>query len=215
MFDQLMEIFRTSQPLDIIQDAPPFVYFILLVLAGLGIPVSEDLLIIWAGGLLGRGAPHPEFLYLIALYFGVIASDMLTFYVGRLTHDTFGGRIRRLLLRQQNKIDRAVSAIQKHGDRIGFIQRFSLGARLPITLVAGYSGVSPLRFMLGSAFGACLTLPIQLTIGYLARDQMMQVVEFLSNYGRLVGAAIMGSLVTLIYLKMRDIKSHHDGDEKE
>ena len=68
--------------MDIIQDAPPVTYFVLLLLAGLGMPISEDLLSIWAGGLLGRGAPHPQVFYLLALYFGVIGSDMLSFYVG-------------------------------------------------------------------------------------------------------------------------------------
>ena len=41
--------------LEWVQGAHPVFYFGLLMLAGLGIPVSEDGLAIWAGGLLGRG----------------------------------------------------------------------------------------------------------------------------------------------------------------
>ena len=187
--------------LTIIQDAHPITYFALLMLAGLGVPVSEDLVTVWAGGALGRGVPYPEAYYVLALYMGVIGSDMLTFFIGRLAHDTMGGKVRRVLLRQQKHIDRAVHTIQKHGDRVGFIQRFSLGARLPITLVAGYSGMSPWRFLLGTAVGASLTLTIQLTIGYLAREQM---IHFLQEYSGWVGLVILTTLVTVIVLKTRN-----------
>ena len=78
--------------LTIIQDAHPITYFALLMLAGLGVPVSEDLVTVWAGGALGRGVPYPEVYYVLALYMGVIGSDMLTFFIGRLAHDTMGGK---------------------------------------------------------------------------------------------------------------------------
>jgi membrane protein DedA with SNARE-associated domain len=194
MFDQVMEIIRNAHPIT---------YFVLLILAGMGIPISEDLLTIWAGGAIGRGAPHHHYWYILALYSGVLVSDMLTFFLGRLAHDTLGGRIRRLLLRQQKHIDRAVATLQKHGNRVGFIQRFSLGARLPITLMAGYSGMSPWRFLVGTALGAVITLSLQLSIGYMAAYQIMGIIEFLRDYGGLVGAVILGGLVTLLYLKIR------------
>ena len=37
-----------------IEGAHPVVYFGLLMCAGFGLPVSEDALAIWAGGLIGR-----------------------------------------------------------------------------------------------------------------------------------------------------------------
>ena len=110
-------------------------------------------------------------------------------------------KVRRVLLRQQKHIDRSVHTIQKHGDRVGFIQRFSLGARLPITLVAGYSGMSPWRFLMGTVVGASLTLTIHLTIGYLAREQM---IHFLQEYSGWVGLVILTTLVTVIVLKTRN-----------
>ena len=198
MFDHVMEIIRHAHPLT---------YFVVLVLAGLGLPISEDLVTVWAGGALGRGTPHPAVYYVIALYCGVVGSDMMTFFVGRLAHDTLGGRIRRLLLRQQKHIDRAVKTIQKHGDRVGFIQRFSLGARLPITLVAGYSGMSPWRFLAGAAVGAVFTLTIQLSIGYIARAQ---IIYFLQNYSSVVGGVILGILTTILVLKVRNWSSDND-----
>ena len=194
MFENVMELIRNAHPVT---------YFVLLLLAGLGIPISEDLITVWAGGVLGRGAPHPAIWYIVALYAGVVGSDMITFFVGRLAHDTFGGKIRRLLLRQQKSIDRAVLTIQKHGDRVGFIQRFSLGARLPITLVAGYSGMSPWRFLCGSALGACITLTAQISVGYVARHQITRVISIVQDYGSIVGVVVLGSLITALYLKLR------------
>ncbi|MBT6176111.1 MAG: hypothetical protein HOI23_02620 [Deltaproteobacteria bacterium] len=189
--------------LEWVQGAHPVFYFGLLMLAGLGIPVSEDGLAIWAGGLLGRGEnPYPPYQYVIALYLGAIMSDMLTFSIGRLTQHSLGARIQTLLFKDPRKIEKAMVTIRKYGNKAGFIQRLSIGARLPITFFSGYSGIHPLKFMLGTALGACLTLPIQLGVGYIMRDQIAQALGFLEEYGGIVAALILATLGFVLYRKL-------------
>ena len=189
--------------LEWVQGAHPVFYFGLLVLAGLGVPVSEDGLAIWAGGLLGRGEnPYPPYQYVIALYCGAVMSDMLTFSVGRLTQRSLGPRIQNLLFKDPRKIEKAMTTIRKYGNKAGFIQRLSVGARLPITFFSGYSGIHPLKFMLGTALGACITLPIQLGVGYAMRNQIAQALEFLNEYGGIVAVLILGTLGFVLYRKI-------------
>jgi membrane protein DedA with SNARE-associated domain len=189
--------------LEWVQGAHPVFYFGLLILAGLGIPVSEDGLVIWAGGLLGRGEnPYPPYQYVIALYLGAVMSDMLTFSVGRLTQHSLGTRIQNLLFKDPRKIEKAMVTIRKYGNKAGFIQRFSVGARLPITFFSGYSGIHPLKCMLGTALGACITLPIQLGVGYAMRNQIAQALGFLNEYGGIVAVLILATLGFVLYRKI-------------
>jgi len=189
--------------LEWVQGAHPVFYFGLLMLAGLGVPVSEDGLAIWAGGLLGRGEnPYPPYQYVIALYLGAIMSDMLTFSIGRLTQHSLGQRIQDILFKDPRKIEKAMVTIRKYGDKAGFIQRLSIGARLPITFFSGYSGIHPLKFMLGTALGACITLPIQLGVGYAMRNQIAQALDFLNEYGGIVAILILTTLGFVVYRKI-------------
>lgn len=189
--------------LEWVQGAHPIVYFGLLMLAGLGMPVSEDALAIWAGGLLGRGDnPFPPYQYVIALYLGAVFSDMLTFSLGRLTQHSVGARVQKLLFKDPRKVEKAMVTIRKYGNKAGFIQRLSVGARLPITFFSGYSGIHPLKFMLGTALGACVTLPVQLGVGYAMRHQITQALGFLEEYGSIVALLILGTLGFVLYRKL-------------
>ena len=189
--------------LEWVQGAHPVFYFGLLMLAGLGVPVSEDGLAIWAGGLLGRGEnPYPTYQYVIALYLGAIFSDMLTFSLGRLTQHSMGAKLQKILFKDPRKVEKAMKTIRKYGDKAGFIQRLSVGARLPITFFSGYSGIHPAKFLLGTALGACVTLPIQLGVGYAMRNQIAQALDFLNEYGGIVAVLILGTLGFVLYRKL-------------
>ena len=73
-----------------LQDAPPVLYFVLLSSAGLGMPVSEDLLSIWAGSVIASEPAYRAWHYALALYGGVILGDLITFNLGRLTQRGLG-----------------------------------------------------------------------------------------------------------------------------
>ncbi|MEE2959999.1 MAG: VTT domain-containing protein [Myxococcota bacterium] len=199
MFEKIIEY---------VQDAHPIYYFGLLMLAGLGIPVSEDGLNVWTGGLLGREqAPYGTLSYVIALYAGVACSDMLTFFLGRCANRAFGKSIRKFLFRDPAVVEKAMISIRKHGDMAGFVQRFSLGARLPISFFSGYCGISAPKFFLGVCAGAAITLPLQLSLGYLMRNQIQHVLDFLVEYGSLVGLLILVGLGFVVFrFVRRDVK---------
>ena len=187
-----------------VRDAHPIVYFLLLMAAGTGLPVSEDVLAIWAGGLIGRGeAPYTTEAYVVALYCGVVLSDFWTFWMGRLAHRTLGKRLHRAVFRDPRKVEKARAKIQRYGDNVGFIQRLSIGARLPISFLSGYSGISPTKFLIGTCLGAMLTLPAQLMVGYAMRHEIQKVLQFLDAYGRPVAVFILVGLGFVIYRKLR------------
>ena len=186
-----------------IEGAHPVVYFGLLMCAGFGLPVSEDALAIWAGGLIGRGQnPFPAEQYVIALYFGACFSDFVTFGLGRLTKAKLGDRLQRVLFKDPTKIEKAMGTIRKYGNKAGFVQRLSVGARLPISFFSGYSGISAPKFFLGTFLGACVSLPVQLGVGYAMRNQIAMALQFLEDYGGFVAAGILTLVGVTVYRKL-------------
>lgn len=196
-----------------IEGAHPVVYFGLLMCAGFGLPVSEDALAIWAGGLIGREQnPFPTEHYVIALYFGACLSDFVTFGLGRLTQRKLGDRLQSVLFKDPAKIEKAMRTIRKYGNKAGFVQRLSVGARLPISFFSGYSGISAPKFILGTFLGACISLPVQLGVGYAMRNQIAMALEFLEDYGGFVAAAILSVIALTVY---RKLSGGDDDDEPE
>lgn len=71
---------------DALSTTPPLVYFLCLIAAGFGVPVSEDAMCIFAGTILPTiwtVDPTKRNRLLLALYGGVVISDIITFCIGR------------------------------------------------------------------------------------------------------------------------------------
>lgn len=71
---------------DALSTTPPIVYFLCLMAAGFGVPVSEDAMCIFAGTILPSiwtVDPVKRNRLLLALYSGVVLSDIVTFSIGR------------------------------------------------------------------------------------------------------------------------------------
>lgn len=71
---------------DALSTTPPLVYFLCLIAAGFGVPVSEDAMCIFAGTILPSiwtVDPTKRNRLLLALYGGVVISDIMTFCIGR------------------------------------------------------------------------------------------------------------------------------------
>ena len=188
-----------------VRDAHPAWYFLLLMAAGTGLGVSEDALSVWAGGLIGRGEnPFAAEYYWIALYCGVVLSDCWTFYLGRLAQRAVGNRLKEKVFRNPEKVDRAMGKIQKYGDKIGFVQRFSVGARFGISFLSGFSGISLTKFAAGTALGAIITLPAQLYIGYLMRNKIGQALDIIKDYGSFVAAFVLLIFGLIVWKKFKE-----------
>ncbi|KAL3137315.1 hypothetical protein ABBQ32_006855 [Trebouxia sp. C0010 RCD-2024] len=179
-----------------LETAPPPLYLVYMLAAGFGLPCSEDALVVWAGSNIFRGVyggPAGVAYVLGIIYFGVVVSDMLTFYLGVALQKGFFKSLKKSLFSNSKSFDRAVSVINKRSRSIGAIQRFSLGFRGPLCLVCGFTGVAPSKFALGAAVGALGTMPLQILVGYFLRNTpnpyltAFAVVSAPNLFGQLLG----------------------------
>ncbi|XWS31281.1 hypothetical protein CRYUN_Cryun23aG0063800 [Craigia yunnanensis] len=203
--------------------APGWIYFWLLMAAGCGLFISEEALNIWVGITLARmlsldGTWHSfvESLsrnapYLIStvlwVYWGVCISDMIPFYIGKLFRQSGASDdVCSKLGIGEEKVLHISRVVQKYGNLIGFVERFSLGVRNPTAFLAGSLGISPEFFFAGVCCGGLITLPIQLGIGFLMRKRP---VFALATVATVVGIwtvfpyVVAASTALFLYLRRR------------
>ncbi|KAI3742041.1 hypothetical protein L1987_59720 [Smallanthus sonchifolius] len=202
---------------------PGWVYFWLLMAAGCGLFISEEALNIWVGISLARmlsldgtsqsfvesfskSAPH-ILSTVLWVYWGVCISDMIPFYLGKLFKKS--GASDDVYSKLGISKDKAVGLtriVQRYGNLIGFVERFSLGVRNPTAFFAGALDISPECFFAGVCCGGLVTLPIQLGIGFLLRERP---VFALATVATVVGIwtmfpyAVAASTALFLYLRQR------------
>ncbi|KAE8696885.1 Leucine-rich repeat protein kinase family protein isoform 1 [Hibiscus syriacus] len=130
---------------------------------------------------------------------------MIPFYLGMLFRQTGASDdVCSKLGIGEEKVSQIRRAVQKYGNLIGFIERFSLGVRNPTAFLAGSLGISPEFFFAGVCCGGLVTLPIQLGIGFLMRKRP---VFALATVATVVGAwtvfpyVMAASTALLLYLR--------------
>lgn len=83
---------------DAMSTTPPMVYFFSLLAAGCGVPVSEDAMVIFVGTIMPsiwKTDPIRRNHLLLAIYFGVVLSDFLTFAIGKALRMGVAGPLRK------------------------------------------------------------------------------------------------------------------------
>ncbi|XP_047940679.1 uncharacterized protein LOC125188007 [Salvia hispanica] len=168
--------------------APGWIYFWLLMAAGFGLFISEEALNIWVGVTLARllcldGTWHslvdsfsrnaPYILTTVLwVYWGVCISDMIPFYLGKMFRQSKASDdVLSKIGVGEEKAKEISGTVQRYGNLIGFVERFSLGVRNPTAFLAGAMGITPECFFAGVCCGGLITLPIQLAIGFLLRER--------------------------------------------
>jgi len=156
-----------------IATVPPQIFFWLLMLAGCGVPISEDLLCIYVGALLPTLEMTRRLQLIAALYWGVVLSDWITYVIGRLLGEAYlktqsaeaaeseGGK--------PTKLQQAQQLVQSSGRQVGFALRVAVGLRVPMLLLCGLGRVPFWRqFVPYNLLGALVSLSVQLTLGAVA-----------------------------------------------
>jgi membrane protein DedA with SNARE-associated domain len=142
----------------------PAVFF-LLVLCGMGAPLSEDLIIV-TGGLVAAqsGASLPGMM--LVGFLGILMGDSLLYRLGR----ALGPRAFSHPKLQRVLTPPRVAFLQTQFSRRGvfamFLVRFMPGFRAPSYLLAGASGFSYRRFVAADAVGALLFAPAVTWLGF-------------------------------------------------
>jgi membrane protein DedA with SNARE-associated domain len=165
--------------------------FLILVIAGTGVPIPEDVPLIFSGYMcnhehspirniprfvdldgdgikeaLPRRIPHLYWMIAAGMA-GVLAGDSIVFSIGRkgIESNNFVARHLRKVMhsKRREKVERHFA---KHGNATIFVGRFMPGFRSIIFAFAGLSKMSYVRFLLIDGLAAGISVPVFVYIGY-------------------------------------------------
>jgi len=177
--------------------------FLVLLTAGLGAPVPEELPILAAGVLAHEGVVR-WWLALPVCFVGVLSGDMILYWVGH----HWGERVlewrivRRVLSREREEW--LMAAYRRHGVKIVFTARHIMGVRAAAFLTAGIARVPLWKFLAVDGAAALVGVPFGFGLGFLFTDQLERVMTDVHRVERwLALAALVGLAAWLTVLAWR------------
>jgi membrane-associated protein len=177
-----------------------WILFVLLLLTGFNIPLSEDLLIIVGGALCSTCIVDHTLRMWLFLYFGCIFSAWIAYSLGRfLGPKLYGVRLFKSILNPQ-RIEKLHHYYEKFGVWTFVVGRFFPGGiRNGLFMTSGLGKMPFATFALRDAFAALISTSVLFALGYQAAQHadviwntLKQMDEWILLLLLLVGAGIYG-----------------------
>lgn len=182
-----------------------------LIVAGLGLPIPEDIMLLAAGVLVHRG----EVSYagaLAACAFGVFVGDTIIFLIARRLGPSALERRPLNLLVTPARREKIEHMFERYGNVIVFMARHMAGLRAPTFAMAGMHNMSLFKFWLWDGLGLCVSAPVVIGIGYWLADNLDEAKSYLQNFEHVVlgviAVAIVGFLVWRRLRRGRPAQQH-------
>ena len=189
-----------------------FTYFglaAILVAGGMGLPIPEDVPLMFSGYLCSpKYSPLPQhtsiLLMITAGMLGVICGDSILWYVGRygLDANNFLSRHVRKALGSKRRIF-LEKHFQKHGNLTLFVGRFIPGIRALVFALCGISKMRYVRFVIVDGLAALVSVPTFIFIGYHFAAEFHKVILEVARIKHivvLIGTAVVGvALVAYVF----------------
>lgn len=190
--------------LDFIQDVyAQFAYLGLagmLLAAGLGVPIPEDIPLLFGGLASANGFTNPYVVFGVA-YVSILAGDMIIFSTGRRLGPVALARpwAARVLTPSRQQMLNAHFA--RHGFLTIVVARHMAGLRAPCFLMAGVAGMSRAKFLLADAMGACISVPLFIWLGYKFGENLPELLEKLGEYQKAAAVGLVVLVVAAVALR--------------
>ncbi|MFO0972660.1 MAG: DedA family protein [Phycisphaerae bacterium] len=147
-----------------LQHAPYVGLFVVLFVAGLGVPLPEDIPLLAAGWLVHKQQAAMVPMIVIGML-GVLVGDTLLYSMGR----RYGEHIldHKWLRRVASPwlLQRAEGMFAAHGAKIIFVARFMPGIRSVMFITAGIFRVRPAKFLMIDGSAALVSVPTLIWLG--------------------------------------------------
>ena len=167
--------------------------FLVLFVAGLGVPIPEEAPVFAAGVLASQGIVK-WWLVLAVCFVGVLSGDVALYWVGHHWGEhIMDWRLTRLVLTPDRE-RMVVAAYRRHGVKIVFTARFVAGFRAAAFLTAGIVRISFWKFLLVDAVAALVGVPLGFGLAYLFTDQLPEILHGVHRVERLL---ILAALVVV------------------
>ncbi len=180
------------------------VLFVLL-LCGLGIPLPEDVVLIFGGFQVFSQGIRLDLMLVIA-FLGILGGDSIAFWLGRHLGNGLTRRWPFRFVFTPSKREKAEKLFDRYGDRIIIAARFMPGARAVTYFFAGTLGMNYLRFVAFDGLAAMVSAPLFVYLGYHFGDQIHWLISAVrQGQGVALLVAMLGAGIFLVtkYVRKR------------
>lgn len=192
-------------------DAFLFTYvglFVVLFLAGLGVPIPEEAPVLAAGILSSVGTTR-WWIALPVCIVGVLSGDAVLYWAGHHWGErVLNWRLVRLVLSPE-RAERFKSGYRRHALKTLFAARHVMGVRAAAFLTAGIAHVPFWKFILIDALGAAVSVPLGFGLAYFFTDQLEEILRDVRRVERWMGLAVSvlvaAVLVVLMWRRGREV----------
>lgn len=177
--------------------------FLMLLGAGFGVPIPEELPVILAGIMVGHEDTTLRWYVMVpVLIAGVVLSDFVLYGAGRLWGRKLLdiGIVKRKIItpEQQAKLEQNFA---EHGILVLLGVRLLPGIRAPVFVFAGILKVPLTRFIIADAIYAIPLVNALFWLAYLLTDQVLDTFNKLNEYKPLVAVAVLSGIAGVFIYK--------------
>ncbi len=169
-----------------------------LAIAGLGIPLPEDPILLAAGALTHRTPTLSPATALIVVYLATIAGDVGLFLLARHFGKTLLTRRPLCWLATPARRQRVQRLLDRRGAQAIFVGRHVSGLRAVLFITAGIEGVRLRTFIMYDALAGLVSIPAMFGLGYFFSSHLARVEAGIAHVEHWLMAA--GSILLLAFL---------------
>ncbi|MBI2592728.1 MAG: DedA family protein [Candidatus Colwellbacteria bacterium] len=179
--------------------------FTLLVLGGVLSPISEEIVLISVGYLIGIQALN-KFIALPVSLAGVFIGDNILFFLSKK-----GGKFTDALIKRvtRDKLLKYEDFMKKHKAKAIFFLRFIIGLRFLGPMLAGLTKVKDKTFRMYDSLAILLYVPAMILIGYYFNDQLdaLAVKIVAIRHFIFITFMVIATVATVIIINRKFIKA--------
>ena len=167
---------------------------VVLFLCGLGVPIPEDVPLIFGGVMAGAGKIDVYVHFAISMIF-ILVGDSCLYYIGRGLGGatTRSKRFSRVLTPE--RYAKVVEYFDRYGSWTVFFARFVAGIRGAVFLSAGAARFSYARFVLLDFLAALISVPIWIWLGHTFGENWEAILERAKTTQTWVLVALLAAVV--------------------
>jgi len=175
-----------------------------LMLAGLNVPISEDLMIIFSAVLAATVVPENTYKLFIAVFLGCYFSDWLCYWVGR----HFGPKLWNIRWFAKTFKKERIHHIQRYYAKYGFwtliVGRFiPFGVRNGLFLTAGLGKMPFGKFILSDGIACALSNTVLFSLAYALAQNYDRLISSLKTFNIFLFGAFLVAIIGVFWYKRR------------
>jgi membrane protein DedA with SNARE-associated domain len=179
-----------------------WIIFTALMLAGLNIPISEDLMLITAGVLASTVIPEHTALLFIFTFLGCYLSDWEAYWIGRLLGPSLWKIKWFASMMPQERYDKIVTFYDKHGFFVLLFGRFiPFGVRNGLFITAGMMKMNFLKFIISDGIACLISNATVFTIAYKLGQNKEILMEWIGKANVVIFTVAIAIVTYLVWRK--------------